>query len=528
MTAPLPDLERPRHQPASAPPNVAETPASRSPWLMAGAAGLLAVAAIFALDAEAVIRAVDVWSGSKTYNHCFLILPICAYLAWERRDVLRKVEPSPFPLALIAILPFAMAWLLARFVSVLEAQQFALMGMAQVTLLAILGLRAYRAAMFPLLYALFLIPSGDFLVRPLQDFTAAFAVGMLKLTGVPVYSDGIIIEVPAGTFIVAEACAGLRFLVASVAYGVLFAGLMYGSWRKRLVFVAASIVVPVIANGFRAYGLIVLAQLIDDQAAVDADHIVYGWGFFAAVTLLLTVVGVRFREDFTPPTPPGRPDRRAAPRRFAVTAAAAIVIAALAPAYLAWGDRDAEAMTVTQIALPDIAGWADAAPTTDFQPEFGRPHAEVAKGYAAAGGEVDVFVGYFARQSSTRKLPRSLIGLAGENAWRRAGSGTATIDIGGEKVKVATERLVGRGGERLVWALYWVNGRFTASLLQAKIEQLKGELLGGRRDAAVLVLTTDARPSVGQAEQLLSNFGGKLDSLRTALAGMGAAAAAGR
>lgn len=528
MTAPLPDLDRPRTRPVAASPGGAEMPMYRSRWLMAGGAGLLAVAAIFALDAEAVLRAVDVWSSSKTYNHCFLILPICAYLAWERRDVLRRVEPSPFPLALIGILPFAMAWLLARFVSVLEAQQFALMGMVQVALLAILGHRAYRAAMFPLLYALFLVPSGDFLVRPLQDFTAAFAVGMLKLTGVPVYSDGIIIEVPAGTFIVAEACAGLRFLVASIAYGVLFAGLMYGSWRKRLIFVAASIVVPVIANGFRAYGLIILAQLIDDQAAVDADHIVYGWGFFAAVTLLLTLVGVRFREDFTPPAPPGRRDRPAAPGRFALTAAAAVVIAALAPGYLAWSDRDAEAMTVARIALPDLAGWTDATATTDYRPEFGRPHAEAAKGYASAGGEVAVFIGYYARQSSTRKLPRSLIGLADEDAWRRAGSGAANIDIGGERVTVATERLIGRGGERVVWALYWVNGRFTASLLQAKIEQLKGELLGGRRDAAVIVLTADAKPSVARAEQLLSNFSGRLGSLRTALAGMGAAAAAGR
>lgn len=499
----------------------------RSRWLIASGAGLLAVAGILALDAEAVLRAVDVWSSSKTYNHCFLILPICAYLAWERRDILRKVDPAPFPLAILGILPFAVAWLLARFVSVLEAQQFALMGMVQMALLAVLGLRAYRAAMFPLLYALFLVPSGDFLVRPLQDFTAAFTVGMLELTGVPVYSDGIIIEVPSGTFVVAEACAGLRFLVASVAYGVLFAGLMYGSWTKRLVFVAASIVVPIIANGFRAYGLIMLAQLTNDQAAVDADHIIYGWGFFAAVTLLLTVVGVRFRENFTPLVPGGRSERRIPPFRFVATAVAAILIAALAPGYLAWADRDAEAMTVAPLAVPDLAGWTPVAPDPGYRPLMGRIHADLAQGYTAPDGrQVDLFVGYFARQSSTRKLPRSLIGLADEDNWRRAGSGSATIDIGGQPVKVATERLSGRGRERVVWALYWVNGQFTASLLQAKFEQLKGELLGGRRDAAVIVMTTEAQPSAQQAEQLLSKFGGNLDTLRSALARASAASAA--
>jgi EpsI family protein len=200
----------------------------------------------------------------------------------------------------------------------------------------------------------------------------------------------------------------------------------------------------------------------------------------------------------------------------------------LAPGYIAWADRDAELMTAAPVALPDFAGWTDTAPVADYRPEFGRPHAQVAKGYASADGEVSVFVGYFARHSSTRKLPRSLIGLAGEGNWRRAGSGAVTIDVGGEKVTLATERLAGRGGERLVWSLYWVNGRFTASLLQAKIELLKGQLLGGRGDAAVIVLTAEARPSLSQAEQLLSNFGGKLGGLRAALAGAGAAAAAGR
>lgn len=498
----------------------------RSRWLVAGGAGLLAVAGILALDIEAVLRAIDVWSSSKTYNHCFLVLPICAYLAWERRDVLRKVDPAPWPLALIGILPFGAAWLLARFVNVLEAQQFALMGMVQMALLAVLGLRAYRAAMFPLLYALFLVPSGDFLVRPLQDFTAAFSVGMLKLTGVPVYSDGIIIEVPSGTFVVAEACAGLRFLVASVAYGVLFAGLMYGSWTKRLIFVAASIIVPIIANGFRAYGLIILSELTNDQAAVDADHIIYGWGFFAAVTLLLTVVGVRFREDFTPPVPGGPIERRVPARRFVLTAVVAVVIAALAPGYLAWGDRDAEALTAPPLALPDFAGWQATEPDTNYRPTMGRIHTEAAKGYTGPDGQVDLFVGYFARQSTTRKLPRSLVGLGDESVWRRAGAGTATVEIGGEPVKVATERVVGRGRERLIWAVYWVNGRFTASLLQAKIELLKGELLGGRRDAAVIVMSTDSKPSAERAEQLLATFGGNLDTLRTMLAGLGSASAA--
>jgi exosortase len=74
----------------------------------------------------------------------------------------------------------------------------------------------------PLLYLFFLVPSGEFLVPKLQEFTASLAIGGLQIVGVPVYSDGIFIQIPEGAFVVAEACAGLRFLVASIAYGAIF------------------------------------------------------------------------------------------------------------------------------------------------------------------------------------------------------------------------------------------------------------------------------------------------------------------
>src|SRR5262249_29732051 len=159
--------------------------------------------------------------------------------------------------------------------------------MFQVTALTILGWRAYRALLAPLLYLYFLVPTGYFLVPTLQDVTSWFAVGGIKLVGIPVFSDGTFIEVPSGSFVVAEACAGLRFLIASVAFGVLFAVLMYRSYWRRAAFIALSIVAPIIANGIRAFGIIYASEMIGNPQAVEADHIIYGWGFFTLVTLLL-------------------------------------------------------------------------------------------------------------------------------------------------------------------------------------------------------------------------------------------------
>src|SRR6185437_3753513 len=106
-------------------------------------------------------------------------------------------------------------------------------------------------------------------------------VAGLQLAGIPVFGDGTIIEIPAGTFVVAEACAGLRFLVASVSFGIFYAVLVYRSLSRRVMFIAVSFVLPVIANGFRAFGIVYLAHLSGSAAAVEADHVIYGWGFFA-------------------------------------------------------------------------------------------------------------------------------------------------------------------------------------------------------------------------------------------------------
>src|SRR6185312_16159950 len=66
---------------------------------------------------------------------------------------------------------------------------------------------------------------------------------------------------------------------------------------RRAVFIAISFVLPVIANGFRAFGIVYLAHLSGSATAVEADHIIYGWGFFAAVTILLIWLGNRFSQS---------------------------------------------------------------------------------------------------------------------------------------------------------------------------------------------------------------------------------------
>ena len=114
------------------------------------AATVLAIGALafgFAFHVE-VVRAIAVWNESTAYNHCFLILPISAYLIWERRQAIAARAPHPAVWPLLAMLPVAVVWLFAAQAQIMEGRQLAAMTLFQLFLLAVLGFQVWRVSAF--------------------------------------------------------------------------------------------------------------------------------------------------------------------------------------------------------------------------------------------------------------------------------------------------------------------------------------------------------------------------------------------
>lgn len=303
--------------------------------------GLLLLGALFSSE---VVAAVHTWMNSTAYNHCFLVIPIALYLIWERWGTLSGIPMRPMPAAALLCLPVGAVWLVAERLGIMEGRQFAAVGLAELLFLAVMGKRLWWALSGPLLYLYFLVPFGEFLTPRLQDITTFFVRHGLNVLGVPAYIDGYIIEIPQGTFYVAEACAGLRFLIASIAFGWLYALLMYRSPVRRGVFILASLTVPVFANGLRAIGIVYLGYLLGSAQAAAADHIIYGWIFFSLVILMLIALGLPFRQDEMPATSPVRLRKQDMRRKWRdmwggsgmiLATLAVIAVSALAPAVAA-------------------------------------------------------------------------------------------------------------------------------------------------------------------------------------------------
>jgi exosortase A len=462
---------------------------------------------------------VATWQNSVAFNHGFLILPICAYLIWERRRRLTAVAPSPFPPALALAVTTAFAWMLGSLADVRVVEQFALVAMIYGSVLAILGPRAVRVLVFPLFYLIFAVPFGESLVPYLQDLTAAFVVNLLRMIDVPVFVDGIFISIPTGNFVVAEACSGIRYLIAMVALGFLYADLNYRSLARKTAFVVFSFVVPVVANGVRAFGIVYLAYLTDHTVAVGADHILYGWVFFAIVTLILIGIGTTFREaarsEAVAPHPSVAPRGAGTPGRSALArtiAVAAILLAAggAVRAYADYANDAGRAALGETLRMPEApAGWSRFDHRVDgWQPDFESADETRLATYVRDGKAVHMFVALYRHQRPGAELvsANNSITGAGKQTWARAGSGEARATVDGAPLSVVSTRMVRNEAGRLAWHWYWLDGRYTSNSYVAKALETKVKLLDLPRGAAVIAVAADYAEGPDEAAALLDEF----------------------
>lgn len=467
-------------------------------WRRAAIAIAAGAAVLLVVFREPALAAVKVWSSSATFNHCFLVAPISAWMLHERRAVLATIRPRPAPLLpALAALAGGLAWLAADAAAIYEAQQFALVGLLQCLFLAVLGPRAWRALLAPSLYLFFLVPTGEQLVPPLQDLTTRFIAAGLDALAIPNHVDGVFISTPRGDFHVAEACAGLRFLVASLAYGVLFAVLVLRGTGRRLAFVALCAAVPVLANGLRALGIVLVAYWTNHAYAAGVDHLVYGWGFFVVVTMLLTQLGFAMRgkgEAASIARGGGASETgRGAARSPAVAAAIVVALACAGPLLSAIMEARAQAAPGAWegLVLDVPAGrWTAARPADDWHPVFANAGARHALRFEDAQGRaVDIHLASYARPRKGAE-PAGFGNEPHGRGWRRLADGRATIAVEGRAIQVRMLRIAAGNARRVVLSWYWVDGGHAGSALAAKLGQLRGRLPTGRDEAAAILLST--------------------------------------
>jgi exosortase A len=468
---------------------VAAPPAARWSLLLVG----LCLLAPFALYFSTVRSIVAIWNSSETFAHGYAILPISLWLVWRRREVFAQLPATPWWPALVPLALAGAAWLLATTAEVQVLRQYAFVAMLPLTALALLGPRLASALAFPLLFMLFAVPFGEIFVNPLIEFTADFTVAAVRAVGIPVLRNGARFELPSGTWSVVEACSGVRYLISSVTLGCLYAYLTFNSLVRRAMFVGLAVVVPVIANGLRAFMIVMIGHLSGMKLATGVDHLIYGWLFFGLVMFIMFWIGSFWREDDTPAVqrataPVGTP-AAAAPGQMAGMAAAALLTVALWPA-LAHYNEQANA-NPAQVKLDEVAiSWQPKPAFTDWTARYVAPDAGFSGAWqSGALAPVGMTVLYYRNQDSGHTLISSVNRLTGhKDAWHETDSAKRNEALGERTLAVRETKLQKNGAAMLVWQWLWTGGQYTADNAVGKLLQARSKLLLQGDDGAALMV----------------------------------------
>jgi exosortase A len=476
---------------------------------------------------------ISIWGRSDTFAHGFLIFPFSIYLIWTERRRLGAVSVQPNPLALVALAAIGFSWLLAILASVQVFEQVFLVTMIPAVVWAILGNRMVWALAFPLAYLLLAVPFGEPLIPPLIDFTADFTVAALQLTGIPVYREGSFFTIPSGNWSVVEACSGLRYLIASFTLGTLYAYLTYHSLKRRLIFIALSVIVPIVANGVRAYLIVMTGHLSDMSLAVGVDHLIYGWIFFGFVMLLLFWTGSFWREDGRDeprrpePEAGSQPESRFTPvgiplKRVIYAATAVLAVALIWPAYAVYLENMySHSDTVPKL---EIAGLSDKWETNSggisgWRPKYVGATAQLLQHYKDSkrpGRAVDLYISYYRNQQQGGELINSQNVLIPESelenepesepVWRNIRHDTSPVSFGPEQQTINQNLIQSSSTKLLVWRWYWLGKEITASPYMAKLILARNKLLRKGDDGAEIIITAPYDEASDEAAPVLQSF----------------------
>ncbi len=440
------------------------------------------------------------WWDISTYNHILLVPPIIAWLVQQRAGGLARLSPLPWWPGLVLFAAAAAVWLLGSFAGLAILRQIGAVSLLVAAVPALWGPRVSAGLIFPLGYMLFLVPFGEELVPPMQMVTAAMTVGLVHLSQISASIDGVFIDTPAGLFEVAEACSGVKFLIAMLAFAVLTAHVCFRDWRRRTAFLAFALTVPIVANGARAWATIFAAQYVGIERAAGIDHIVYGWVFFGVVIAATLVASWRFF-DRPPGDPLIDPDALLASpllgrlEKWRTDALRmAVGLAAIVALMLAWSGA-AERLSAPlprQIFLPQVKGWAraDYAPRAWWEPRAGGADHRLLGSYAdARGRRVDVFIALYGSQTKGKRATGF-----GEGALR-ADSGWAWLKPGPAMVQGKADWLLGPGRtERLALTAYRTGDLLTGSAPRLALANMADRAALRTRPTAMLILSAESSP----------------------------------
>lgn len=473
----------------------------------------------------------DLWVYSEEYGHGLMVVALLGYILYKRRETLVLDKTQPVWLtALLGVLSLLMV-ILGQASGINVVSMYGVWLLAASVALAWGGWGLIKKLIVPFLIILLLIPLpnpfGPMLTSKLQLVSSQLGVWFIRAFGGAVYLEGNVLDMGNTKLLVAEACAGLRYLFPLMSLGAIGGYLLNAPlWMRWSVFLV-TVPITVMLNSFRIGMTGILTERWGTSHTEGLLHFFEGWVVFMIATLLLALFcwvmlrvfrpNLTMAEAFAIDLPNANPNSY----KFALgglsPASGAWVLvfivgltAVIAPVLAARTEIPVERESLLHFPSK-LDGWVGKESRLPSATEAVAGASEYYYGdfkHETTQDVVNVYISYYVTQR-TGKIPHSPKVCIPGDGWN-IDSIDPVILTGKSGLKITANRLLIRKGDVKIITYYWLKqGRnaYTDELL-ARINLVRSSLVDRRTDGALVRLVTQVKPTeaVSDADARLAKY----------------------
>ncbi len=245
------------------------------------------------------------------YSHAYIVPMIMAWIFWTDRRKLAATAGGGHGLGYLFLGLTAFFFLLGRLSAIMALVFFSIWTLVMAIICLTYGKNGFKTLWAFALAGLFAVPWPAFIFRTLSFqlrlISSALAELMLRMTFIPVFREGNVIDLGTIQLEVVDACSGLRYLLPSILMAVLAGWIFLRRPLLRAILIFAAVPVAVFSNAFRIMVTGILCRWFGPAMAEGFFHDFSGWLVY--IISLLALLGILYalrRKDRPAPAP--KPD----------------------------------------------------------------------------------------------------------------------------------------------------------------------------------------------------------------------------
>jgi len=238
------------------------------------------------------------------YGHGLLIPLVSLFIAWQRRESLRKIiedrkwkiEDGKWTMGgLWIVIAALLIHMVCAALKVYFVSGFSFVIALYGLIMFFFGREVVRKVTFPIFFLFTMIPlplvwiSG--LTVQLKLFATHVSTFLLNRIGFPSVYNGNLIIMPNSRILIEAPCSGLRSLISLLTLGILFAYMLKGSLIRKILLFLSSIPIAMVTNIARILLLAMVNDLYGEKITMGFVHDASGFMVFGLAFAMLMGAG---------------------------------------------------------------------------------------------------------------------------------------------------------------------------------------------------------------------------------------------